>query len=160
MLVRAEHKATTAELNILWRHGNAERTAFPKGSFDLITASLLLREIPNVVSQAILRESFRLLVVGGQVLILDSNQKALRQLEWLKEAFEEPYLREYAALNLNENMGKAGFEAVQTHDVWWIHQVTSAVKPISANVRQYVPTSTDNNELEGLGSPAFGIRKA
>jgi ubiquinone/menaquinone biosynthesis C-methylase UbiE len=158
MLVMAEHKA--ASFNILWRHGNAEKTAFPESSFDLVTASLLFREIPSVVSHAILRESFRLLVVGGQVLILDSNQKTLLQLKWLKEVVEEPYLREYAALNLDESMGKAGFKAVQTHDVWWIHQVTSAVKPISTNVRQYVPSSADNNDLEGLGSPAFGIRKA
>ncbi|AFY31815.1 class I SAM-dependent methyltransferase [Calothrix sp. PCC 7507] len=168
MLVRAEHKATSADLNILWRHGNAQRTALPQGSFDLVTVSLLLREIPSVVSQAILQESFRLLVVGGQILILDSNQKTLLQLEWLKEVFEEPYLREYATLNLDESMGKAGFKAVQTHDVWWIHQVTSGVKPIYRedlttykNVRQYVPTSTDNtvdHNLGGLETPVFGIR--
>ncbi len=62
-------------------------------------------------------------------------------------------------------MGAAGFEAVRClrratsrHDVWWINQVTSCIKPITGeNVRQYTLTSVDNNDLEGLGSPAFGI---
>ncbi|BAY96254.1 type 11 methyltransferase [Tolypothrix tenuis PCC 7101] len=169
MLVMAEHKATSAGLDILWRHGNAEKTAFPDASFDLVTASLLFREIPTTVSQTILRECFRLLVVGGQVLILDSNQKALRQLEWLKEVFEELYLRDYAAFNLHESMNQAGFLALSSKDVWWMHQVTSGVKPISKvdvtkynTVKQTVSKSTDgkidNNDLEDLGSPVFGIK--
>ncbi|MBW4685889.1 MAG: methyltransferase domain-containing protein [Komarekiella atlantica HA4396-MV6] len=168
MLVRAEDKARTAGLDIVWRHGNAEKTGFSDASFDLVTASLLFHETPNAVSQTILRESFRLLVVGGQVLILDGNQKTLRQLDWLNDVFEEPYIREYAAGNIDASMGAAGFEAVRTQDVWWTNQVTSGVKPIPAkdttiqkNVTRYSVTSRDNtidnNDLEGLESPAFGV---
>lgn len=158
MLVRAEDKARNAGLEILWRHGNAEKTGLRDATFDLVTASLLFHETPDAVSLAILRESFRLLVTGGQVLILDGNQKTLRQLEWLNDVFEEPYIREYAASSTEANMGAAGFEAVRSQDVWWINQVTSGIKPIATeNVRQYTPTSVDNNDLEGLGSPAFGI---
>jgi len=164
MLVRAEDKARIAGLDILWRHGNAEKTSFSDAGFDLVTASLLFHETPSAVSLAILRESFRLLVAGGQVLILDGNQKTLRQLDWINDIFEEPYIREYAAGSLDASMSAAGFEAVRTQDVWWINQVTSGVKPIPAedattqkNVTRNVPTSIDNNDLEGLGSPAFGI---
>jgi ubiquinone/menaquinone biosynthesis C-methylase UbiE len=168
MLVRAEDKTESAGLEILWRHGNAEKTNFPDAAFDLVTASLLFHEIPSTASQAVLQESFRLLVSGGQVLILDGNQKTLRQLEWLNDIFEEPYIREYAAGNLDVSMNTAGFEAVQTQDVWWINQVTSGIKPIPVTdvttqkkVRRYTPTSIDstidNNDLEGLGSPVFGI---
>jgi ubiquinone/menaquinone biosynthesis C-methylase UbiE len=169
MLVMAEHKAITSGLDIVWRHGNAETIAFPDASFDLVTASLLFREIPTAVSQAILRECFRVLVIGGQVLILDSNQKALRQLEWLKDVFEEPYLRDYATLNLHESMGKVGFSALSNKDVWLMHQITSGVKPISKvdinkynTVKQSVSKSTDstidNQDLEDLGSPVFGTK--
>ncbi|WP_017654251.1 class I SAM-dependent methyltransferase [Fortiea contorta] len=164
MLVRAEYKAISANLNILWRHGNAEKTAFPASSFDLVTASLLFHEVPAAISQSILQESFRLLTVGGQVLILDSSQNAWRHLEWAKDVFVEPYLHEYAAGNIDESMKKVGFAAVQNQDIWWIHQITSGIKPIPTNARHYVPTSTDtiidHNGLEGLGSPAFGIRRA
>ncbi|YAF95918.1 MAG: class I SAM-dependent methyltransferase [Nodularia sp. CChRGM 3473] len=161
MLVRAEDKARSVGVDILWQHGNAEKTSFSDATFDLITASLLFHETPNVVCQTILRESFRLLVTGGQVLILDGNQNTLRQLDWLNDVFEEPYIREYAAGSLDASMGAAGFEAVRTQDVWWINQVTSGVKPISRHTRQYIPTPTDttidNNDLEDFGSPVFGI---
>lgn len=78
-----------------------------------MTASLLFHKTPDAVSLAILRESFRLLVTGGQVLILDGNQKTLRQLEWLNDVFEEPYIREYVAGSVEANMGATGFEAVR-----------------------------------------------
>ncbi|GAB1538364.1 class I SAM-dependent methyltransferase [Scytonema sp. NUACC21] len=166
MLVRASHKAQSADLEITWRHGNAENTRFPDASFDLVTASLLFYETPTAVSQAILRECFRLLVAGGQVLILDGNQKTIRQLDWLNNVFEEPYIQEYSAGSVDAWMGAAGFEAVQTQDVWWINQVTSGVKPISSqetpferNVMRYTPTqvdaTVDNGDLQGFPSPAF-----
>ncbi|MCX7592960.1 MAG: methyltransferase domain-containing protein [Fischerella sp.] len=131
MLVRAAHKAESAGLNINWQHGNAEKTNFPSDYFDLVTAALLFHETPPTVSEAILREAFRLLRIGGQVLILDGNQKTLRQLEWLNDVFEEPYIREYATGSVDAWMGAAGFAAVQTQDVWWLNQVTSGIKPIA-----------------------------
>jgi ubiquinone/menaquinone biosynthesis C-methylase UbiE len=130
MLVRAEDKAKTANLDIQWHHGDAEKTEFPDQSFDLVTASLLFHETPPAVSEAILRESFRLLTTGGEVLILDGNQKTLRHLEFLNNIFEEPYIRDYAAGSVDAWMGKAGFEAVQTQDFWLIQQVSRGVKPI------------------------------
>jgi ubiquinone/menaquinone biosynthesis C-methylase UbiE len=161
MLVRAEHKAQNANLEIVWRHGNAQETSLKSGSIDLVTASLLFHETPSVSCEAILRESFRLLVAGGQVLILDGNQKTLRQLEWLNNVFEEPYIREYAAGSVDASMSATGFQAVQTHDVWWINQVTTGIKPISVeeqtqrNVWRYTPTKLDNGGLQGVPSPAF-----
>jgi ubiquinone/menaquinone biosynthesis C-methylase UbiE len=165
MLVRAEHKARETGLNIHWRHGDAENTGLADASCDLVTASLLFHETPTNVSQAILRESFRLLVAGGQVLILDGNQKTLRQLDWINDIFEEPYIREYAAGSLDAWLGAAGFAAVQTQDVWWINQVTSGVKPIlvedtrvQKSVRHYTPApidSTIDDDLQGFPSPAF-----
>ena len=130
MLVRAEDKANKAGLDIQWRHGNAEHTGFPDASFDLVTASLLFHETPPAVTQAILLECFRLLTVGGEVLILDGSQKTLRNLDWLNNIFEEPYIRDFAAGSVDAWMGKAGFEGVQTDEIWGIHQVTRGVKPL------------------------------
>ncbi|OCR02781.1 methyltransferase type 11 [Oscillatoriales cyanobacterium USR001] len=130
MLIVAETKAAQAGLDIQWRHGNAEFTGFPNASFDLVTASLLFHETPPSVAQAILHESFRLLTVGGQAIILDGNQKTLRQTEWLTDIFEEPYIKYYAAGSIDAWMGGAGFGAVQTEDLWLVNQVTRGVKPI------------------------------
>jgi len=38
----------------------------------------------------------------------------------------------FAAESADAWMGAAGFEVVQTQDLWWIHQVTRGVKPIPA----------------------------
>jgi ubiquinone/menaquinone biosynthesis C-methylase UbiE len=161
MLVMADYKAKKAGLDIQWRHGKAEETGFPEASFDVVTASLLFHETPPTVSEAILRECFRLLVPGGQVLILDGNQKTLRQVEWLTEIFEEPYIKDYAAASLEAWMGAASFKAVQSKDWWWVHQVTQGVKPISAEDRdaiaKEVSTSSrlDDFGSEGVPAPAF-----
>jgi ubiquinone/menaquinone biosynthesis C-methylase UbiE len=157
MLVRAEHKAQAANLDIIWRHGNAEATNIPATEFDLVTIALLFHETPTAVSQAILRESLRLLRTGGQVLVLDGNQKAIRQLDWLNDVFEEPYIRDYIAGSVDAWMGAAGFEAVQTQDVWWIHQLSSGIKPISVDdiARQQYESTQKNTGWEGL-APGFG----
>jgi ubiquinone/menaquinone biosynthesis C-methylase UbiE len=164
MLVRAEHKAQSAGLDIIWRHGDGEKIPFPEASFDLVTASLLFHETPIDISQKIMRSSFRLLVPGGQMLVLDGNQHTLRQVKWLSEVFEESYIGDYGAGSVDAWMGKVGFEAIQTQNIWWVHQLTSGVKPIpvedanvQTNVRQYVPTSIDsaieNEGLQGFPSP-------
>ncbi len=161
MLVRAQHKASAEGVNINWRHGDAQETGFPDASFDLVTASLLFHETPPGVTVGILRECFRLLSVGGQVLVLDGNQKTIRQLEFLHNVFEEPYIRDFSAGSVDAWMGAAGFETVQTQDVLWIHQVTSGVKPIVnpelasvRNARTYTPQVIDDTGLQGFPSPA------
>jgi ubiquinone/menaquinone biosynthesis C-methylase UbiE len=162
MLLRSFHKSESAGLNIEWQQGDAENTFFPDASFDLVTASLLFHETPITTTQAILQECFRLLVPSGQVLILDGNQKTLRQMEWVNNIFEEPYIHEYAADSTDAKMGAAGFAAVRTEDVWFISQLTSGIKPISAedpaiqtNIKRYTPAS--NSTLDdnfGFPSPA------
>jgi hypothetical protein len=64
------------------------------------------------------------------MVILDGNQKTLRSLDWLNNVFEEPYIHDFAAGNLDAWMGKAGFEAVQTDDLWLVNQVTQGVKAL------------------------------
>ncbi|WP_414625073.1 class I SAM-dependent methyltransferase [Calothrix sp. CCY 0018] len=162
MLLRSFHKSESAGLNIEWQQGNAENTNFPDASFDLVTASLLFHETPSSTTQAILHECFRLLVPGGQVLILDGNQKTLRQMEWLSDIFEEPYIHEYAADSTDAKMGAAGFAMVRTEEVWFTSQLTSGIKPILAedkatqtNIKRYTPTSNSTlDDSFGFPSPA------
>ncbi len=130
MLVMARHKATEEGLKIDWRQGKAEETGLEENSFDVISLSLLFHETPPAVSQEILRECFRLLRVGGEVVVLDGNQGSLRQTPWLMEVFEEPYIADYAQGDVGEWMQQAGFATVETRTHWWIHQVTRGVKPL------------------------------
>lgn len=130
MLVMAQHKATAEGLKVDWRHGQAEETGFEDNSFDVISLSLLFHEMPPAVSQAVLRECFRLLRVGGEVIVLDGSQESLRQTPWLMEVFEEPYIAEYAQGDVAAWMQQAGFASVETRTHWWIHQITRGVKPL------------------------------
>ncbi|HIK19396.1 MAG TPA: class I SAM-dependent methyltransferase [Leptolyngbyaceae cyanobacterium M33_DOE_097] len=131
MLVAAEQKAQQSGLHVIWRHGLAEATGLPAHAFDLVTTSLLFHETPAAIAQAILQESFRLLTVGGEFVLLDGNQAVLRHTEWLNNIFEEPYIREYAAGNVSDWLKAAGFAAVQTQDHWLLHQLSRGAKPLA-----------------------------
>lgn len=56
---------------ITYAQRDAERTGYPDGSFDLVTAFLLLHEVPDDVRASIMEEAFRLLAPGGRVAFLD-----------------------------------------------------------------------------------------
>ncbi|MGD1859297.1 MAG: class I SAM-dependent methyltransferase [Leptolyngbyaceae cyanobacterium] len=134
MLVMATHKAREAQLEIDFCHGDAIATGLEERSFDVVCATLLLHETPPAVSKAILRESFRLLTPNGQVWLLDGNQQTLRAVDWLNTIFEEPFIRDYGQGNLDAWLGYAGFEAVRTETIFWLHQLSHARKPVAATV--------------------------
>ncbi|WP_315874607.1 class I SAM-dependent methyltransferase [Thermocoleostomius sinensis] len=151
MLVVADEKATQAKLDIQFQQGNAEQTGFPDASFDLVTASLLFHETPPAVSCRILQECFRLLSVGGEVLILDGNQSTLRWADWLTEIFEEPYIKDYAAGSVDAWMGAAGFESIRTEDVFWTNQVTRGMKPLPRSFVMVEPEASTIAEQWAMG---------
>ncbi|MGF1536277.1 MAG: class I SAM-dependent methyltransferase [Elainellaceae cyanobacterium] len=130
MLLVAQQKARQAQVAIEFRHGAAEATGYPDQGFDLVTASLLFHEMPPAIAQQVLKEGFRLLQPGGQILILDGCQATLRQTPWLTDIFEEPYIKDYAQGSTDAWIGAAGFDAVRTDEFWWVHQVTQGLKPL------------------------------
>jgi ubiquinone/menaquinone biosynthesis C-methylase UbiE len=136
MLVVADDKARQAGLDIRFQQGKAEQLEFGDRSFDLITASLLFHETPPSISCKVLEECFRLLKAGGEVLILDGNQAALRRTEWLTQIFEEPYIRAYAQGSVDAWLGSAGFGDIRTEEVWGVHQVSRGLKPLDYGVMQ------------------------
>jgi ubiquinone/menaquinone biosynthesis C-methylase UbiE len=146
MLTMADYKAQQAGLNIDWRQGNAEKTPFVPHSFDLIAIASLFHELPPIISQTVLRECFRLLIPGGQILILDGNQKSLRQTDWLTNIFEEPYIQDYAKESVDAWLGNAQFEAVQSDDLWWVHQVSQGMKPTPIRETNF-STYENSNEV-------------
>uniref|UniRef100_B8HRB8 Methyltransferase type 11 n=1 Tax=Cyanothece sp. (strain PCC 7425 / ATCC 29141) TaxID=395961 RepID=B8HRB8_CYAP4 len=131
MLFMGDRKATAAGLEIQFIQGDATQTGFPSASFDVVTATLLFHETPPEAAAKILREAFRLLTPGGQILILDGNQQTLRQTNWLTQVFEEPYIHAYADGSLDAWLARAGFQQVKTEDQWWINQISSGLKPLS-----------------------------
>ena len=128
MLLMAEYKAKQANLAISWQQGLAEATNLPEDEFDLISVAFLFHETPVYISQAILQECLRLLKPGGQIIILDGNQKKLRHSDWLIKLFREPYSQGYAAENIDTWLHDLGFKKIQTDYVGWISQITTGFK--------------------------------
>lgn len=151
LLVVAEVKAKKAELDIKFKQANAETTGFDEASFDLVSASFLFHETPPEIAQTIVKESFRLLRVGGEMIVLDANQHTLRQTEWLTEIFEEPYTKAYAAASVDAWMTKAEFAKVQTDQWWWVHQISQGIKPILNNTS----TSVNSQTQVSYNNPTF-----
>ncbi|MGH2416230.1 MAG: hypothetical protein ACRDEA_21575 [Microcystaceae cyanobacterium] len=94
-----------------------------------MTASLLLHETPPPIAQLIVLEGFRLIKPGGQLIVLDGNQKRLRHAKWLIDLFQEPYSQAYAAESVDDWMKAVRLERVRTESIGWIHQLTCGVKP-------------------------------
>lgn len=130
MLAIADYKAQKAKLDINLLHGLAESTGLKSANFDLITVSFLLHETPPKISQLILQECFRLIKPGGELIVLDGNQKILRHADWLIKLFREPYSKVYGNGSVDDWMKTAGFDSVQTNYIGWIQQVTRGVKPL------------------------------
>ncbi len=99
---------------IQWRHAAAESTGLPDQFCDIVTAFLVVHELPQPATRAILREARRLLRPGGHLAIMDSNPKAEGYskmppyvLTLLKST--EPYLDEYFSLDIERAMEDVGF---------------------------------------------------
>lgn len=99
-----------------WLHAAAEATGLPVASFDLVSAFLIFHELPQTAAIAILQEARRLLRPGGYFALMDMNPKSEIYakmppyiLTLLKST--EPYLDQYFALDIEQALVAAGFEA-------------------------------------------------
>lgn len=128
MLAIAHRRAQAANVTINLQHALAESTPFSSHCFDLVTPSFLFHEMPPKISQNVLREAMRLLRPGGQVLILDGDQRKLRRMPWLIDLFREPYSKAYAAEHTDTWLKALGFDAVTTDRIGWIQQINGATK--------------------------------
>ncbi len=98
----------------------AEDTRFEAASFDLVTSYIVLHEIPTETTHAQMREAFRLLRPGGDMLLTDVTQysaldkAAQRWAEYGAVHGGEPFWREAATLDLAAAARAAGFVNVRS----------------------------------------------
>lgn len=102
-----------------WHHALPEDTGLATGSFDLVSAFLLLHEMPQDTTRRILREARRLLRPGGSLAVMDMNPECSAYqtmpaaiMTLLKST--EPYLDAYFSFDLTRELEAAGFDQVSS----------------------------------------------
>jgi SAM-dependent methyltransferase len=116
MLRYASARAAALGYAIHFSQQDATRTQFPDASFDLITSTLLLHEMPRPAILALLRECHRLLRRGGVM----AHHDLLRwpdepfdafMMAWTTRHNNEPYERASGTLKFPDDCVAAGFDA-------------------------------------------------
>jgi ubiquinone/menaquinone biosynthesis C-methylase UbiE len=100
-----------------WRHALPEATGLSDACFDLVSAVLLFHEMPQDTTRRIFREARRLLRSGGSFALMDMNPECgayqtmpAAVMTLLKST--EPFMDQYFALDLEEELRSAGFDTV------------------------------------------------
>jgi ubiquinone/menaquinone biosynthesis C-methylase UbiE len=113
-LAIAQYRTQQTQRSLQWVHAAAEATPFPDQSFDLVSTCLMLHELPQHATQAILQEAHRLLKPGGHLAIMDMNPQSdvfatLPPYVFTLLKSTEPYLDEYFTLDLQQSIINSGF---------------------------------------------------
>ncbi|MFC3227917.1 class I SAM-dependent methyltransferase [Marinibaculum pumilum] len=131
-LAAAEAAAAQAS-RVRFRQMDARATDYPDGSFDLVTSTMLLHEMPPKAIGALLDEARRLLAPGGRMVHLDF---------WLlPDAFHrfihygharrnnEPYMPPFAEMDVAAELSARGFRNVSVEPFAEAEGVDTADSP-------------------------------
>jgi phosphatidylethanolamine/phosphatidyl-N-methylethanolamine N-methyltransferase len=119
MLERAQMRAERDHVSVELRVADAQALPFPDASFETVVATFVFCSAPDPVQG--LREARRVLVPGGQLLLLEhvlSRRPLLRALMRLAN----PLVVRLVGANINRdtigNVERAGFVVRQKDDLW------------------------------------------
>ena len=132
MLEQAKRRAEREHVEVDLRLGDAQALPFADASFDTVIATFVFCSVPDPVQG--LREAARVLVPGGQLLLLEhvlSRNVILRPLMQLAN----PLMVRMSGANMNretvKNVERAGFAIQRVDDLWVdIVKFIEAEKPL------------------------------
>jgi ubiquinone/menaquinone biosynthesis C-methylase UbiE len=119
LLKRGHMVSEMLGLNINFRQEDGRKVAEADGSVDLVLSYAVHHEMPQAVTRDVLKEMFRILAPGGDMVISDPPPfgavKPMQAvlLDWDTDNRAEPFFSEAAMLNLAAEMKKIGFVDVE-----------------------------------------------
>ena len=119
---------------IAYHHMMAEDLSFASNTYDIVSISYLLHEIPTKTAEEVVAEAFRVLRPGGTLSIVDLNGKRIKALPQPRKHFfelTEPLINQYYHTDPIKILKDAGFIFIETKgndpmNILWI-----ASKPLS-----------------------------
>lgn len=118
LLKLAAHDAARAQArNVAFKQRRAESTGFAAASFDLVTSTMLLHEMPPEAIAATFDETKRVLAPGGRMIHLDFHRLPDRFLRFIHYGHgrrnNEPYMEPFAETDVQAMLEAKGFKNVR-----------------------------------------------
>ncbi len=114
----AAHNARAKGLtNVRFKQASAAETGLESSSFDLVTSTMFLHEIPPKVLDKVIEEAFRVLEPGGRMIHLDFWQFADVFARFMHYGHgrrnNEPYMQPLAEIDLPALLKEKGFTDIE-----------------------------------------------
>jgi ubiquinone/menaquinone biosynthesis C-methylase UbiE len=120
LTVAAHETPTDLHGRVSYLQADAAASGLPPASFDLVTSTMLLHEMPESAVRALIEETGRLVADDGMVAHLDFLPPSDPLLRILFEGHarrnNEPFLLEHSRIDLAEAYARAGFAHVEALD--------------------------------------------
>jgi len=121
--LRIAHKKEKPD-NVSFMEGDAQDIPFPDCHFDKGVICTALHEMPREVRQNVLMEAYRVIVPGGNIVIVEQNkpaQKWKRSLFDFMERFNPEYqtYKDMLKCGLTNEIERAGFKIIRRSTIIW-----------------------------------------
>lgn len=104
-------------------HADATSLPFEDGSFDVVTISFALHEMPATIRAATLAEMLRVTRAGGTVVVVDwglpQGSLARHAVYRAVRFFEDAHYTEFIRLDLGSVLARSGIDVAAQHEALW-----------------------------------------